>query len=220
MNYYKYNINIKYLNKLCIISFIPLFIIISYLDLYHYCDFFFLIIYFLWMFLHEFLHGLGFYFNKNINRKNIVYGACLEKGIFYCMCKQEISKNKIILSTLFPFFIIGILTFFLGILISNPMLELLSLFNIVGCVGDLSMFFFFIKLPHFNYIDLDDCTGFVLISEHDLNKFTNKCFKIVEVDDFSKLEKPNSFKKFNFSRFSIFILSVLIIFFLIYIIKI
>lgn len=220
MNYYKYNINIKNLNIVCFICFIPLFLIIYYLDLYDDCDIFFIIIYFLWMFLHEFLHGLGFSLNKNINHKNIIYGACLEKGILYCMCKQEISKNEIILSTLFPFFIIGILTFIIGFILSNSMLQLLSLFNIIGCVCDLSMFMFFIKLPDFRYIDLDDCTGFIIVSFHDLKKYKNKFFDLVEIGDYSSLNKASNFNKFNFSKFSIIIFILLLFLFLIYVIKI
>ena len=54
------------------------------------------------MFLHEFLHGLGFSLGKGVLHKSIVYGAYLEKGIFYCMCKQLICKKDIMVSLLFP----------------------------------------------------------------------------------------------------------------------
>ncbi|MBP3920300.1 MAG: DUF3267 domain-containing protein [Bacilli bacterium] len=207
MKYYKYQLNMTLLNFLCVFLFFPLFVIMYLLDLSF--DFSFLIFYFLWMFLHEFLHGFGFIINKGINRKNVVYGACLEKGILYCMCKQKIGKKCIMISSILPFFLIGIFTFFLGMIFNNKLLELLSLFNIVGSVGDLVMFFDFLRLPDFLYTDLDDCTGFVLISDCDLSKYNLFGMKLIDCgDDFGE---PKFFSKFNFSKFSIIVFIVLIV---------
>lgn len=210
MKYYKYTMNMNTFNVLSIILFIPLFIIISILKLWNHVNIDFFILYFLWMFLHELLHGIGFSINKDINHKNIVYGAALEKGILYCMCKQEIKKKNIIISLLFPFTFIGIVTFFLGLIINNPTLQLLSLFNIIGSIGDLVMFFDFTKLPEFNYLDLDDCTGFVLTSKKDLSKYKLFGIKLIEKGKYNNLEKAKNYKKINITKLSIYTFIILI----------
>ena len=98
MKYYKYSLNMKVLNIFSICLFIPFYIIILLLGYSSYINFNCLILYFLWMFLHEFLHGIGFSLSPSIDHKKIVYGANLEKGIFYCMCKDLISKKNIMIS--------------------------------------------------------------------------------------------------------------------------
>ncbi len=211
MKYYQYRMNIKLLNWLSIILFIPAFFIISLLKLWNYIDIYFLVIYFLWMFLHEVFHGIGFAINKNINCKNIVYGACLEKGILYCMCKQKISKRDIMISLIFPFIFIGVITFFIGIIFNNQLLILLSLFNIIGSIGDLVMFFSFLKLPDFYYVDQNDCTGFVLISSSDFTKYKLFGIDLLKSGVEANLELSNNCKKITISKLSWIIFIILII---------
>lgn len=212
MKYYKYVMDMKVFNILSIFLFFPLFIIIYLLGLSTKIDLYFLVYYFLWMFLHEILHGIGFLLNKNIDESNVVFGVCLEKGILYCMCKQEIGKKQIIISLLFPFIFIGVVTFFVGIILNNSMLQLLSLFNIVGCIGDLFMFFFFVRLPDFSYVDLDDCTGFVLVSNNDLKRYKFIGLKCIESGDYKNLGKASNFKRINVSKFSYVVFFVIFVF--------
>jgi len=213
MKYYRYSMDMVKLNIFCLILFIPIFIFIYFLGYGTYVNLITLIIYFLWMFLHEFLHGIGFSLSKGIDHKNIVYGANLEKGIFYCMCKELISKKNIMISLMFPFVFIGVLTLILGFVIDSPMLIILSLFNIAGCAGDIAMFYSFLFLPSFKYVDLDDCTGFILVSDNDLTK--NKLFgmNLVEVGDYDDKCKAHDYKKFTISKLSwiIFIIMIVIL---------
>ena len=210
MKYYRYSMNMKKLNIFCIIIMIFVFIIIGLMGLFSYLDFKCLILYFFWMFLHEFIHGVGFYIN-GVKHKNIVYGANLEKGIFYCMCKEKISKKGIMISLFFPFIFIGVVTLIIGLVIYNPILIILSLLNIAGCAGDIAMIISFIKLPDFSYLDLDDCTGFVLVSHDDLSKYKLFGLDLVESGTYSKLGKASDFKKFTISNLSwvVFIFLVL-----------
>lgn len=215
MKYYKYSFDMKKLNFLCIILFVPIIIYIIYYRYSNYLDLNFVILYIFWLFLHELFHGIGFSLNKQVDNKKIVYGASLENGILYCMCKQVISKKSIIVSLLFPFFFLGVFTFFLGIFINSPLLILLSLFNIDGCVGDLAMFFAFLKLPDFNYLDLDECTEFVLVSKNDLSKYKLFGLDLKEKGDYDKLKFAKNFKKLSFSRLSAIIFILLFIVFII-----
>ena len=210
MKYYRYSMNMKKLNIFCIIIMIFAFLVIGYMSLFSYLDFKCLILYFFWMFLHEFIHGIGFNIS-GVKHKNIVYGANLEKGIFYCMCKEEISKKGIMISLFFPFIFIGVVTLVIGLVIYNPILIILSLLNIAGCAGDIAMIISFIKLPQFSYLDLDDCTGFVLVSKNDLSKYKLFGMDLIESDDYSKLGKASDFKKFTISKLSWIVFGVLIL---------
>ena len=213
MKYYRYSMSMGFLNVVCsIIMIIFLFFIFS-IGYSSYIDFNLFIFYFLWMFLHEFLYVIGFSLGKNVKHKNIVYGAELEKGIFYCMCKQLIRKKDIMVSLLFPLFFIGVLTLIIGVVFSIPVLIILSLFNIAGCVGDIFMFIAFLRLPDFSYIDLDDCTGFVLVSNNDLSSYKLFGLKLVEVGEYKKLDKANIFDKITVSKLS-YVVFFLMLFFL------
>ena len=41
-----------------------------------------------WSILHELLHAIGYIVN-GADAKKITFGAELEKGVFYCLCKEE-----------------------------------------------------------------------------------------------------------------------------------
>ena len=211
MKYYRYSMDMKKLNVFCFVLFIPIFFFIYFLGIGSYINFTSLVLYFFWMFLHEFLHGIGFSFG-NINRKNIVYGANLEKGIFYCMCKELISKKNIMISLMFLFVFIVVLTLFVGFVINSPILIILSLFNIAGCAGDIAMFFSFLFLPGFSYIDLDDCTGFVLVSKSDLSKHKLFGMNLVEVGNYDSLSLAQDYKKITVSKLSWIIFIVMLVF--------
>ena len=211
MKYYRYSMDMGKLNLFCIVLFIPIFVVIYYLGYGSYIDLTTFILYFLWMFLHEFLHGIGFSLSKGIDHKNIVYGANLEKGIFYCMCKERISKRGIMVSLLLPFFLIGVITLIIGFIFNIPILILLSLFNILGSVGDIVMFLSFIRLPFLSYVDIDDCTGFVLISKKNLSKYKLFGLKLEEKGNISKLETAKDYKKITISKLSLIIFILLIV---------
>ena len=210
MKYYRYSMDMKKLNIFCVIIMIFVFIIIGCLGIFSYLDFRCLILYFFWMFLHEFIHGIGFYVS-GAKHKNIVYGANLEKGIFYCMCKEKISKKGIMTSLLFPFVFIGIITLVIGFIINSPVLIILSLLNIAGCAGDIAMIVSFIKLPDFSYLDLDDCTGFVLVSKSDLSKYKLFGMDLIESGSYSKLGKASNYKKFTIAKLSWIVFGLLVL---------
>ena len=210
MKYYKYSMNMLKLNIFCAVLMIIVFALIFRMGLFPYLNFECLILYFFWMFLHEFIHGIGFYV-CGVKHKNIVYGANLEKGIFYCMCKEKISKRGIMVSLFFPFVFIGVLTLIIGLVINNSFLIVLSLLNIAGCAGDIAMIISFVKLPSFSYVDLDDCTGFVLVSKNDLSKYKLFGMDLIESGDYSKLGHATDYKKFTISKLSWIVFGLLVL---------
>jgi len=166
-----------------------------------------------WMVLHEIIHSL-FYQLKGAQRKNIVFGAALENGVFYCKCKEYINKGCIMTSLLAPFLLIGVFTYILGLIFNLTWLIFLSIVNISGASGDLMMFIFFLRQNNdIEFKELGDSTTFLLRTSDDL---TNRKFvgikKIKLVEDSKEIEeKPE--KKLTISKMSwIFIIFYFILF--------
>lgn len=174
IKYYTYKLNMTTLNILAIILFIlvsSLVLLIEHNDTYiiKLPITIFFILMFIWLIIHELLHGIAFMIFKNVKKENITFGMFLEKGIFYCMCKQNIGKKVILTSLLFPITIIGLITLIIGIIINSYELVFLSILNIVSSIGDIVMIIYFLKCPKdIIYLDLDDCTSFTVLSNKDL----------------------------------------------------
>lgn len=175
IKYYTYELDMKLLNTLALILFIIIGGIIFIIErkeayIIHLDTTTFFIWMFLWLIIHEILHGIGFLLFKNIKKENLTFGMFLEKGVFYCMCKQKIGKKEILTSLLFPFTFIGIITLFIGISINYYELVFLSILNITSSIGDIIMTIYFLKAPKdIIYLDLDDCTSFTVLSKNNLS---------------------------------------------------
>ena len=141
---------------------------------------------------HEVLHGIGYYLG-GCKVKNIYYGIALEKGILYCLARQEVKKSNILLSLQMPFTVIGVITYIIGLIINDNMLLFLSIANIAGASMDLVMFFYILRIKSVRYSETDANDEFVLISKEDLSKRKSIFFKLKEVKDYN--EKDFIFKK-------------------------
>ena len=160
-----------------------------------------------YLILHELLHSIAYVIN-GAKFKNITYGAHLEKGILCCLCKQNISKRNILISLLFPFVIIGVITYIIGTLTNNIVLIWLSILNISGCSADLIMFFELLKLKDFEYSEYDNPVAFGLYTSKNLSK--TKLFGLKYIGETKALEK-NNMKKISISKFSIITFIIFII---------
>jgi hypothetical protein len=155
------------------------------------------------MALHEILHALG-YLLYGANFKKITFGMELEKGVFYCLCKEDISRKNILNSVLFPLFYIGILTLIIGIIFKLPLLTVLSLLNISGATADIMYFMFIIKLDkNIKFSELDDGTSFAILSDEDVSKV--KHIGLEYVGKINNIER-NDFKKIKVSKLSYIVL--------------
>ena len=202
---YKMNINILNIGSLVLLVLfmgIGLLIYPSFLyDVFNrYSFLLFMGIYLLYMILHEVLHSIA-YVIYGAKYKNITYGICLEKGVLCCLCKQNISKNNILHSLIYPLFFIGFITFIIGYIFKLPLLFILSIFNISGCIGDIIMFFFIKKLDsNIEFSEFDDATSFGIYSDKDISKEKHWGFNYVGIS--SKLDRVDM-KKIYISRVSI-----------------
>lgn len=200
--YYKFEMNLKFLNIFTFILFFGSYIILKILgyDIWNNTFNFNLLIYiFAWFILHEIIHGIGFLlFGKN-NSKNIVFGIELEKGIFYCMCKQVINKLNIIAALILPLITIGFITLLIGILFNSNLLILLSILNIAGASGDIMMTIAIIKMRNIEYLDTDDTTSFYILSEDDIS---NKKYLGLNIVD-NGIYDPNIIKAKDYTRIKV-----------------
>ena len=165
----------------------------------------------LYLMLHEFLHGVG-YFLGGTKHNSIQYGLCLEKGLMYCMAYQEVSKKNILISLQMPFMVIGVITYIIGIIFNLKLLVLLSIINLVGACMDLVMFIYILKLPKdTTYSESGESDEFVLISKEDLRKRKNLFFKIIDVKDYKKDDyKFGKIDKFKTTKTSNIVLGIII----------
>lgn len=172
----------------------------------------FLVAMILWMVLHEIIHSIG-YQVMGAKRENIVFGAALEKGVFYCKCKEYINKKCIMFSLLSPLVIIGILTYILGFIINSSWLIILSIINISGAAGDIMMYNFFRKQNNdIEFKEMGISSPFCLRTSDDLvgKKFMG-IKSIKEVND-PKETQEGPEKKITISKASWgFIIGILIL---------
>ncbi len=168
------------------------------------------VVMFLWMVLHEILHGI-FYILGGAKRKNITYGAALEKGVFYCRCGEYVNKKTIMSSLMAPFTIIGVLTLIIGFLTKQWWLVLLSRINIGGAGADLCMFFFFLKRKNdVMFMEYGDSLFFSLKTSEDLE---NKKFKCVKLIDKAKVPANDNKRRLVITKGSYILFIIVIVLF-------
>lgn len=198
----------KVLNILAILLFIGIILVIylvgyDFSSISEYNLFWLFILLFLWLILHEVLHGIGFALFKEVDLKNIVFGMALEKGVFYCMCKQQINKKVIFTSLLFPVTFIGVITLIIGIITGIDLLIYLSIFNIVGSIGDIVMSIYFSRCSNdVIYLDLDDCTSFTVLSKKDLSNIRIWGIKLVDSGNYDSNMVALDRRRVVISKFS------------------
>lgn len=206
MKYYKFNfdpiiLNVLALPVLAIFLLIPLLVLDNFTLFDNYS--LEIAIMMIWMILHELIHGLGFVISKNVTTRDITYGMYIEKGIFYCMCKKEITKKDIIRSLLMPLVLIGIVTLILGLILENSLLCFLSVINISGAIGDFIMFLFFLKLPDdILYVDTDDNLGFTVLSSKDISNTKMLGIKFLSSGEFELQKMITDYRKIVISKAS------------------
>lgn len=176
---------------------------------------------FLWLVLHEIIHGI-FYVVGGADKKNISYGIALEKGIFYCKCNRDITKKNLLLSLMAPFTIIGVLTLILSFILGDFVLLYLSLINISGCCGDLTIFVFMLKRDNdILFREIGDTSTFVLTTNEKLDE--KKILGIKEVRKLKEnetLEETKVIKKVTITKgswpiiifFTIFLIFLIVLY--------
>ncbi len=158
--------------------------------------------------LHEIVHSIAYViYGGKFNK--IVYGIKLESGVFYCLCKQNISKKAILYASIYPLIFLGIIPYMVGIIINNQLVVLLSIFNISGSIADIYTFIYILKLNDgIEFSEMDNPLYFAIYSEYDVSKIKHTGISYVKS---SKYIDRNNLKKITISKWSYIILIIFII---------
>ena len=214
LKYYKYKIKLGVGNIFASIILILLLILLYFtFDNYYfnltYNKVLIMIGYFI---LHELLHYIGYLINKNVKNKDLCLGMCLEKGVMYCRCTNEISRTAVMISLLTPFTVMGIISLIISYIFDMPFLAFLSISNIAGSYFDILMFIQMLKMPKdIKFAEYDECDAYYIISNKDLTNIKTKGISLVETDKYNKIKlKSKDNKRIEISTFSIIILIILV----------
>lgn len=214
LKYYKYKIKLGVGNIFASIILILLLILLYFtFDNYYfnltYNKVLIMIGYFI---LHELLHYIGYLINKNVKNKDLCLGMCLEKGVMYCRCTNEISRTAVMISLLTPFTVTGIISLIISYIFDMPFLAFLSVSNMAGSYFDILMFIQMLKMPKdIKFAEYDECDAYYIISNKDLTNIKTKGISLVETDKYNKIKlKSKDNKRIEISTFSIIIIIILI----------
>lgn len=159
------------------------------------------------MLLHEILHSVS-YVIYGADFKKIVYGSYIEKGVLYCLCKQNISRKNILNSLMFPLFYLGIIPFIIAIIFRIPFLLFLAILNIAGAAGDIIMFMYIIRLDKkIEFTEFDNPMRFAIYTDKDIKV---KTFGLDYIETCNNISRKD-YKKITISKASYIVLAVLII---------
>lgn len=217
--YYIFKINLKMLNIIANLLFIFLFVLLLIffpniiIGFYEYSEnlsfcLLLLPVMMIYFALHEIFHAIGYLlYGAKLNK--LTFGMELEKGVFYCLCKQDITRKNILHSVLFPFFYLGVVTLIISLIFDLPLLAILSILNISGASADIMYFIFLIKLPKdIKFSELDDGVAFAILSDTDVSKIKHTGLDFIEKKE--KVER-NDFKRIKISKLSYVVLIISIV---------
>lgn len=212
--YHIFELNVGKLNIVCVILFILVIAISALLyrgdlaqDFYEVNLMLLLVADIATMLIHELLHSLAYTLYGG-DFKKIVYGAYLEKGLLYCLCKQNISRKNILNALMFPLFYLGIIPYIIAIIFKLPFLLFLAILNIVGAAGDIMMFIYIIKLDkNIEFSEFDNPIRFAIYTDKDINV---KSFGLDYIETTRTLPR-NKLKKLTISKGTYIVLLLLIV---------
>lgn len=116
------------------------------------------------IFIHELLHGITWRrFCKD--KKSISYGVMWKQATPYCCCAEPLTFKGYILGGLMPFLVIGIGLFIVALALGNSMIFILSMFNIIGASGDLTIALMLLRCRKSVIIDHPTKCGFVTFNK-------------------------------------------------------
>jgi len=100
----------------------------------------FVILYIVFIVLHEAFHLIGFMVFGGVPFKSLKYGLNLELGIAYATTEQPLPNHAMKKALLLPFWTTGVLPTMAGFYFNSTVLVLVGAFLIAGAVGDFSMY--------------------------------------------------------------------------------
>jgi hypothetical protein len=102
-------------------------------------------IYILGIIAHELIHGVFAAIYSPNGFKNIKFGVLPKSFIAYCYLDEIMKIKHFKIVVIMPFIILGIIPFFLGIIIMHEFIIKFGIILSVGSIGDLIMFYWLCK---------------------------------------------------------------------------
>lgn len=122
---------------------------------------FFIVMFFVTVFIHEILHGIGWSLSCKNGWKSIAFGFMWSSLTPYCHCKEPLKFSSYAVGLYLPFCVLGLGIFAVSMIIPNYGILLLGMMNMLAAGGDLTIGCYLLK--HRNGLILDhptDC-GFI-----------------------------------------------------------
>lgn len=120
--------------------------------------------------IHEGIHGLTWLLFCKEGRKSIHFGIMWKYLTPYCHCSEPLVFSSYIIGGLMPFFMLGIASFLISLMVKSPLLLAISMLNILAAGGDLTIAF--MLFPHRKAKILDHPTecGFLAYTKEKIEK--------------------------------------------------
>lgn len=213
--YHIFELNVGKLNIICVVFF---FLVIALTAILYKGDLgqkfyevnlmLLLVVYLIMTLIHELLHSLAYKIYGG-DFKKIVYGAYIEKGVLYCLCKQNISRKNILNALMFPLFYIGIIPYIIALIFDLPFLLFIAIVNIVGAVGDIMMFSYIISLDKdIEFTEFDNPMRFAIYTDKELKNLKPLGLDYIETTD---SVSRKDLKKVTISKGSYIAIAIIII---------
>jgi len=131
---------------------------------------FVLILYFpvmaFFLIIHEVIHGISWSLFCKDKWKSIHLGVMWEKLTPYCHCKEPLKFPSYIFGGLMPLMILGIGLFVISYFIGSGVLMFISLMNILGAGGDITIALMLLKYRNAYILDHPTKCGFIAFTEN------------------------------------------------------
>ena len=115
----------------------------------------FIILYIVFIILHEAFHLIGFMLFGKVPLKSLKYGINLELGVAYATTAKPLYNHAMKKALLLPFWMTGVLPTIVGFYFNSTILILVGAFLMAGAVGDFAMYKELRKYPN-NALVQDD----------------------------------------------------------------
>lgn len=111
--------------------------------------------------VHEGLHGLTWGICCRNHFKSIRFGIMKDSGTPYCHCMEPLRFGSYLAGGLMPFFLLGIVLFFISLFMHSFLLLLLSVINILCAGGDTTIAWMLLRYRDAEILDHPTDCGFV-----------------------------------------------------------
>ncbi len=92
--------------------------------------------YFVFIVVHELLHGMSFVLDKNVTWSNIKFGLVLKSGMAYCISQVPVKVRISRLSLMMPVYIFCLPMIVVGIILNNAAIGIFGVIYLSGSIGD------------------------------------------------------------------------------------